>query len=151
LKTTIKGDESMQHKKHVLPKSERAGISETIAERLSRSYPEIAAAYIFGSFAGQESFGDIDIGILLVGEELPAPLEYELSMEAALEKELRLPVDVRVLNSAPLSFQHHVIKSGLLIIDKDPNLRAAFEGRVRKQYFDFSRFRKRYLREVAHA
>lgn len=141
----------MQHKKHTMPPSERAGISETIAARLCRSFPEIAAAYIFGSFVGQESFGDIDIGVLLAGEELPAPLEYEISMENALEKEVRLPVDVRVLNSAPLSFQYHVIKSGSLVIDKDPNRRAAFEGKVRKQYFEFSRFRKRYLKEVAHA
>ena len=141
----------MQHKKHVMPPSERAGISETIAARLNLSFPEVVAAYIFGSFVDRESFGDIDIGILLAGEEVPPPLEYELSMEAALEKEVRLAVDARVLNSAPLSFQHQVIKSGLLVIDKDPNLRAAFEGKVRKQYFDFSRYRKRYLKEVAHA
>ena len=88
---------------------------------------------------------------MLAGEKVPAALEFELSMETALEKEVRLPVDVRVLNSAPLSFQHQVIKSGLLVIDTDPNRRAAFEGQVRKQYFDFSRFRKRYLKEVAHA
>jgi len=141
----------MQHKKHVMTPSERDGISEMIAARLCRDLPEIAAAYIFGSFVDRESFGDIDIGILLAGEGVPPPLEYELSMEAALEKEVRLAVDVRVLNSAPLSFQHQVIKSGLLVIDKDPNLRAAFEGKVRKQYFDFSRYRKRYLKEVAHA
>ena len=141
----------MQHKKHSMPQSERARICETIAAHLVRSFPEIAAAYIFGSFVGQEAFGDIDIGVLLAGGELPPPLEYELSMEAALEKEVRLAVDVRVLNSPPLSFQHQVIKSGLLVIDKDPNLRAAFEGKVRKQYFDFSRFRKRYLKEVVHA
>jgi|MudIll2142460700_1097286.scaffolds.fasta_scaffold85629_1 hypothetical protein len=141
----------MQHKKHVMPPSERAGISETIAARLNQSFPEVVAAYIFGSFVGQGDFGDIDVGVLLLGEELPPPLKYELSMESALEKEVRLPADVRVLNSAPLSFQHHVTKSGSLIIDKDPNRRAAFEGKVRKQYFDFSRFRKRYLKEVAHA
>ena len=141
----------MQHKKHSMPQSERARICETIAARLVRSFPDIAAAYIFGSFVDRGSFGDIDIGILLAGEKVPAALEFELSMETALEKEVRLPVDVRVLNSAPLSFQHQVIKSGLLVIDKDPNRRAAFEGKVRKQYFDFSRFRKRYLKEVAHA
>ena len=147
----LKGDDRMLHKKHVMPLPERSVVSEAIAAHLRRSFPEIAAAYIFGSFVGQEAFGDIDIGVLLAGGELPPPLEYELSMENALEKEVRLPADVRVLNSAPLSFQHHVIKSGSLIIDNDPNRRAAFEGKVRKQYFDFARFRKRYLKEVAHA
>jgi hypothetical protein len=146
-----KDNGSMQHKKHDMPQSERARICETIAALLVPGFPDMAAAYIFGSFVDQESFGDIDIGIVLAGEKVPAALEHELSMEAALEKEVRLPVDVRVLNSAPLSFQHQVVKSGLLVIDKDPNRRAAFEGQVRKQYFDFSRFRKRYLKEVAHA
>jgi hypothetical protein len=62
-----------------------------------------------------------------------------------------LPVDVRVLNGAPLSFQYHVIKDGQVIVDHNPDIRADYEGRVLKQYFDFSRFRMRYLKEVMHA
>jgi uncharacterized protein len=141
----------MRHKKHSIPHSKRASVADRITSRLSRGFPEISAAYIFGSFAGQESFGDIDVGIFLRGAGLPQPLAFELALENALEKVIRLPFDVRVLNSAPLSFQHHVIKNGLLILDQDPNRRAAFEGNVSKQYFDFSRFRKRYLKEIAHA
>lgn len=141
----------MRPKKHSLTTAERTSVSTKITERLSQSLPEIMAAYIFGSFVGQDSFGDIDIGILLSADELAQPLAYELNIENLLEKEIELPVDVRVLNGAPLSFQQNVIRKGLLIVDKDPNRRAAFEGNVRKQYFDFSRFRRRYLKEIAHA
>lgn len=141
----------MRPKKHSLTTAERTSVSTKITERLSQSLPEIMAAYIFGSFVGQDSFGDIDIGILLSADELAQPLAYELNIENLLEKEIKLPVDVRVLNGAPLSFQQNVIRKGLLIVDKDPNRRAAFEGNVRKKYFDFSRFRRRYLKEIAHA
>lgn len=141
----------MRPKKHSLTTAERTSVSTKITERLSQSLPEIMAAYIFGSFVGQDIFGDIDIGILLSVDELAQPLAYELNIENLLEKEIELPVDVRVLNGAPLSFQQNVIRKGLLIVDKDPNRRAAFEGNVRKQYFDFSRFRRRYLKEIAHA
>ena len=141
----------MRPKKHSLTTAERTSVSTKITERLSQILPEIMAAYIFGSFVGQDSFRDIDIGILLSADELAQPLAYELNIENLLEKEIELPVDVRVLNGAPLSFQQNVIQKGLLIVDKDPNRRAAFEGNVRKQYFDFSRFRRRYLKEIAHA
>lgn len=141
----------MPPKKHSLTTPERTAVSARIADRLAQSLPEMAAAYIFGSFVGQDSFGDIDIGILLSTDELDQPLAYELNIETFLEKEIELPVDVRVLNGAPLSFQQNVIQKGLLIVDKNPNRRAAFEGNVRKKYFDFSRFRRRYLKEIAHA
>jgi hypothetical protein len=39
-------------------------------------------------------------------------------MENALEKEVRLPADVRVLISAPISSQQDATKSVLLIMEK---------------------------------
>lgn len=147
----MKGGVGMRPQKQSLTPSERAVVSGRIATRLSQE-PEVSAAYIFGSFTRSEAFGDIDVGVFVEApESLRSPLEYEFSIESALEKAVRLPVDVRVLNGAPLSFQHQVISKGVLIIDRDPNRRAAFEGNVRKQYFDFSRFRNRYLKEAAHA
>jgi hypothetical protein len=64
---------------------------------------------------------------------------------------VRIPADVRILNEAPLSFQYTVIRQGKVLLDHDPNRRAAFEGNVIKQYLDFSRFRRRCLKEIAHA
>jgi hypothetical protein len=36
-------------------------------------------------------------------------------------------------------------------LDKDPNLRADFEGQILKQYFDVAYFQRQYLQEVANA
>jgi predicted nucleotidyltransferase len=78
-------------------------------------------------------------------------LEFELKLEGDLEKLVRIPVDVRILNHAPRSFQYTVIREGTLLLDGDPNRRAVFETNVIKQYMDFARFRRRCLKEIAHA
>jgi uncharacterized protein len=81
----------------------------------------------------------------------PNPVVFEIEIETELEKITGCPVDIRILNGAPLSFCQQVIRNGEVILDSDPDTRADFEGRTLKKYFDFSRFRTRYLREVCHA
>jgi hypothetical protein len=49
------------------------------------------------------------------------------------------------------SFQFALVRDGRLVIDPEPNRRASFEGNVRKKYVDFAIFRRRCLKEVAHA
>ena len=62
-----------------------------------------------------------------------------------------MPVDVRILNKAPISFVYHVIKDGIIVVDKNSDLRADFEGLTCKKYFDFRHLRIEYLKEVANA
>lgn len=92
----------------------------------------------------------MDVAVLLA-TPLAEPLPFELKLERDLEKLVRIPVDVRILNQAPQPFQYNVIREGKMLLDRDPNMRAAFEGNVVKQYLDFSRFRRRSLREMAVA
>ena len=137
-------------KKRSLDEARRNSILKSVAEFLAGRYPEILAAYVFGSFVRGQTFGDLDVAVLLATS--PAdPLAFELTLEADMEKLVHIPVDMRVLNQAPQPFQYTVIREGKLILDRDPNRRAAFEGNVVKQYLDFSRFRRRSLREAAFA
>lgn len=136
--------------KHSLKKSEKEKIIQKIISRLFEQHDEILTVYIFGSFISARYFSDIDIGII-AAMDLSKPLEFELELENRLEKVIKYPVDVRILNQAPLSFAQNVFRSGRVIIDKNPNLRADFEGRILKQYFDFSPFQQRYLQEVINA
>jgi hypothetical protein len=62
----------------------------------------ICFAYIFGSFAMGNSFKDIDIGIFISEEELNSPLQLELRIERELENAIHIPVDVRIINNAPV-------------------------------------------------
>lgn len=108
-------------------------------------------AYIFGSFTTGDDFNDIDIGIFIAEEKVDSPLSMELELERELEDVLHVPVDVRILNNAPLSFVYNVLKNGVVIVDVDALLRADFEGMVYKKYFDFRHLRNEYLREILHA
>ena len=111
---------------------------------------DIYAAYVYGSFITGRPFADIDLGIYL-RRETENVLEYETQFENILEKRVKFTIDIRVLNNAPLSFLQNVIRNGLVIVDNDPNRRSDFESYVLKKYFDFARFRRRYLSEVVNA
>ncbi|MBE3111682.1 MAG: hypothetical protein IMZ54_02825 [Acidobacteria bacterium] len=121
-------------------------ISDLLSERV-----EIVFAYVFGSFVGDANFSDIDIGVFVQGIPQPASLNLELQLERQVESLVHVPADVRILNGAPPSFIFQIIKRSRRVVDKDPNLRAEFEGRILKEYFDFAPFRRRYLEEVGHA
>ena len=111
----------------------------------------ILFAYIFGSFVSQDSFSDIDIGIFIADKHHESPLNLELNLEIELQNIVHMPVDVRVLNHAPLSFVYNVLKNRIVIVDKNKTLRADFEGLIFKKYFDFKHLRDEYLREIVNA
>ncbi len=125
-----------------------------IVKRISKilnDREDIIFAYIFGSFVTSPTFSDIDVGIFVDLKEVKDSLELELELEDLLEKEIRYPMDVRIINRAPIYFSYEVIKNGHLIVDKKPSLRADFEGRIFKTYFDMLHFREEYLAEVKDA
>lgn len=136
--------------KKTLEQADRKRLLSKIADRLEELCPDLVAAYVFGSFVTADAFSDIDLGLFL-SEKLSHPLSLELDLENELEKTAACPVDVRVLNGAPLSFIQSVIRTGKVMVDVDPNRRADFEGWVLKKYFDFAPFRARYLSEVTNA
>jgi predicted nucleotidyltransferase len=140
----------MKNKKYTISKSRRDGIAESISSYLLENMKSITTAYLFGSFIAADSFSDIDLGVI-IKTDFANLMHFEFELENRLEKVCRYSVDARVLNRAPLSFCQNVIRHGKVILDRDPNLRADFEGNIRKQYFDFSRFRKQYLREAVNA
>lgn len=112
-----------------------------------KKHPEISFAYIHGSFLQKKDFKDIDIAVYL--ETIPvSPLKYELKMEAELMKVVRpYPVDVRLLNAAPLSFRYNVIRYGSSLISRDDDKRTDFQENTLSMYFDFAYFHKIYLKE----
>jgi hypothetical protein len=68
--------------------------------------------------------------------------------ESLSEIGFRIPTDVRILNSAPLSFQYSVIRNGIPVTVRDICKKDDFELLTLVKYFDFSPFRREYLREV---
>jgi predicted nucleotidyltransferase len=136
--------------KYSLRPDKREDITAVIRAFLETECRDASAVYIFGSFITEDRFEDVDIALLL-NEKEPQALQFELLLERRLQEKIGYPVDVRILNGAPLSFCWSVLRSGRLILDRDPNMRADFESNIMKQYSDFSGFMKQYLREVINA
>lgn len=124
---------------------------DVIIKKLKKAlekHAEISFAYLHGSFITGEGFKDIDIAIYL--KEMPlSQLEYELKIESELMKIIeRHPVDVRILNTSPLSFKYNVIKDGIYLIVRNDDERADFQEVTLRNYFDFAPYRNIYLKET---
>ncbi len=122
-----------------------AVIQKTLSDRFA-SQPEIAAVYLFGSVARgtQHSRSDVDLGILYE-ETPPRTLSGRpFGLEADLTELVGLPVQIVVLNDAPVDLIHRVLRDGILIQENNPGRRIAFEVRARNEYWDLKPVLDRY-------
>ncbi len=114
--------------------AERQELAATLAHLLEGE-STIQFAYLHGSFLDTIPCHDIDIGVYLEG--LP-PLDMELfAMElgSRLGRQVHCPVDVRVLNNAPVPFAFQVLR-GRLLQQNNPDLLARFFERTVSRYLD---------------
>lgn len=138
---------ALLRKRYRLAHAKRARIVGQIRELLS-ARPEISFAYLHGSFQDKETFGDIDLVVFLSPLPKGTGIYYELALENALEELLHFPIDVRILNHAPLSFKYSVLRNGIRLFEKREDERAAFQEHTLSLYYDFAPLRERYLREA---
>lgn len=137
-------------KKRTVTKKEREEMAKRISDILQRK-GGILFAYIFGSFASGARFRDVDVGVYISGDLPKLSLPMELGLENELQDALHVPVDVRILNKAPVPFVYNVLKGGRVVVDKDKCARADFEGWIYKRYFDLRHLLEEYLREIINA
>jgi predicted nucleotidyltransferase len=144
------------HKDKIMNSMKKADINiqETI-QRLRDLLAEekgVLFAYLHGSIVQADEFRDVDIGVYLVDSVARSTdgADYEISLSLRLEKGLGLPVDVKILNNAPLSFQYHVSR-GILFLDRNPSIRENFLQRTWSGYFDFLPLARIYLEELTRA
>jgi predicted nucleotidyltransferase len=110
---------------------------------LFKAYSFIVAAYQYGSTVrGQEGpLSDLDIAILVDEGEAPSGIELlriELLLAYEVQKQLGIPkVDLITLNHQPLTMQHAVLRTGMLLYDANPRYRIWFTQIVIRDYLDF--------------
>ncbi len=68
--------------KHKLKSSQKEAVVKKISSYLHGECDEITAAYLFGSFVTEDSFSDIDLGVI-TNVEPNSPLNYELNPNVA--------------------------------------------------------------------
>jgi uncharacterized protein len=105
-------------------------------------YPHLVAAYLFGSYAKRKVWpmSDVDIAVLFNddvsrGRELIHEMDflgYRIARGLGVKK-----VDVIDLKNQGLVFQHNVLRTGILIYDRNPDLRIRFVVRVISDFCDF--------------
>lgn len=137
------------NERHQLGDAEKRAVKNRLRERLA-ARPEVRFAYLHGSFLGSDRFGDVDVAVSVDrGRPLaPDPTTYELDLEAALERHVGLPVDVRVVDDAPPGFRYAVTLGEALFV-RDREAWAMFRERTWNEYLDFAPLREEALRDLA--
>lgn len=132
--------------------AERRAILNALEEAVEAE-PDVVFAYVYGSFLKDRPFHDVDVAVYLdITDEREMDV-FALKLSADLEKSLfqrrnrNLPVDVRVLNQAPLGFLYHVFR-GKLLFSRDDALRTQEVERTVSRYLDLKPLRQRALKEA---
>nr|HID15152.1 nucleotidyltransferase domain-containing protein [Anaerolineae bacterium] len=128
----------------------RADLRQDLRATLE-SHQEIAFAYLYGSFLDEDlPYHDVDVAVYLnpawaSGRDL---FEYEMALSVDLTLALHVPVDVHVLNRAPLGFQHSVFHRGEVLFSRDDKTLTDLIEQVGLAYMEFAYYVREYLREV---
>ena len=122
---------------------------EATLRQVAQSAPsEIVAAYLFGSRARGTArpSSDVDLAVLLRSRPVGRLSNVAREFEASVERVVRRPVEVVVLNTAPADLVHRVLRDGILVLDRDRPTRIRFEVQSRNEYFDLAPLRRLYRR-----
>lgn len=91
------------------------------------SEQEVVFAYLYGSFVEEDAFHDVDVGVYFKSVEPDKATVMALALAQRLSERVGLPVDVRVLNLAPMSFLYHVLRGRLIFSRDDAHLAEVIE------------------------
>lgn len=127
---------------------EKVPFSYDSIRNICERYPEIIAAYLFGSRATDQDRPESDWDVaLLLKPDSETEFDY-LGFKVALEKALQRDVDLVILNNAGAPIKHQVRRDGKVIFDRDPQKRTDWEIRSRKMYQDFIHLHAIYMRRM---
>ena len=102
--------------------------------------PCVVTAWVFGSVArgAARSTSDLDVGVLLAASATAEDREALRALSLHLEKYAPSGrVDLVVLGEQGPVFRHSVIRDGVLVLDRDPQVRKAFEAATIAEYLDW--------------
>jgi predicted nucleotidyltransferase len=129
-------------------KREEKAIAQMLGKR-----SDIIFAYLFGSkvkgYANERS--DWDIAVYFNTSIKQNGRWPAFQLEAELARIVKGPVQVIVLNTPlPPVFGFEIIKDGILLTDKHPNLRIDFEHRTLRHYHDWQYLLNRQIEAERH-
>lgn len=126
----------MKDTRYIIQPTGREALIRRLADELEKE-PGIGFAYLHGSALDSETVHDIDVGLYVRKPEDERRAGYEAELASRLSAIARIPVDVRVLNEAPLAFVYHVLR-GRLLVCRDEELLSAILEDVARRYLDLA-------------
>jgi predicted nucleotidyltransferase len=114
---------------------------------------DLVCVYLYGSLARGQGHQESDVDIaVLYATDPPLTLDgLGVELGTALERHLGRPVDLVVLNRAPVDLIHRVLRDGILLYERDPAARIRFEVQARNAYFDLLPYLRQYRRSTREA
>jgi predicted nucleotidyltransferase len=127
---------------------DREALVEALRRRLG-ARPEIVFAVLHGSFTAGGPYRDVDVAVWVTPDRRPDTgwHRYALDLGAELTVALDAPVDVQVLNEAPLGFRYHALNGRQLLV-RDEEFFHTVRERTWDEYFDFLPFARENLRQM---
>ena len=104
-------------------------------KRILENHREIEFAYLYGSFMENLPFHDLDLGVYVQNVDKNSSITYALNLAGELSTDLKIPVDVQVINFAPLTFIFNVLR-GELVLNRNDDLLAKIMEQTIKKYLD---------------
>ena len=120
---------------------------DTLIARLATELADredVSFGYVFGSFLHGDGFRDIDVAVW-TSEWADTTADIDLAVR--FSRAIGLPVDVRRINDAPLSFRFHVFRGRLLLVRDQLALSGLIEDTARA-YHDIAPVLRRATREA---
>lgn len=113
---------------------------------------ELMFSFLHGSFLEAGAFHDIDIAVYVNENMVPKEkaMDYEFDLSYKLESIVKRPVDVKVINYAPLAFQYHAT-AGKILTCRDEDFMADKVADIRIFYLDFKPTSRQTVMEMLGA
>ena len=129
-----------------LPKDINKKIPHVVKRLKQLEY--INALFFFGSFVRQDlkPLSDIDIAVLFTDEvEKKVYPGLQLELAGIIEDTIKTEeFDLVILNCAPSSFAHNILKDGTLVFAKNSAQLIDFREMVIKYHLDFQFYRREF-------
>lgn len=102
---------------------------------------EVATLFLFGTFdtIREEPGSDIDLAVLIdqhwikdSSYEMLKAKYYNTSPDFSLRD-----VDIVILNTASTSLKYEILKTGRILLDRNPDSRRLFTAMTLQEYFDY--------------
>jgi uncharacterized protein len=128
------------------PPSAREPLIDALRRHLE-GHAEVLFAVLHGSFTSGGPYRDVDVALWIAPSARPDTgwHRYAVELAAELSTALNAPIDVQVLNEAPLAFRYHAL-NGRLVLTRDEDFFHDVRERTWDDYFDFLPFARENLR-----